>query len=80
MAAQTSFWLDPRLHGGSLVEQFGNRPIYDLHLSRDLKVSHFIARGKWDLPQAALNQLIDIFQLIAGAPHMEAFRTGNLKH
>lgn len=66
--SSTSFWLDPWLPCGQLINKFGSRAAYDLGRGRDILISSFL----WDdgsiTPPRISNQLIEIVDLMAVAP------------
>lgn len=46
---------------GRLLDQFGNRAIYDLGFAENVNVCEFISNGSWNFPAPTSNALIDIF-------------------
>lgn len=69
----TSFWFDPWLPCGRLVDRYGKRPIHDLGLQEGISVASFITEGTWKIPWASSNELMDIFAMInsANQPNVE---------
>lgn len=61
----TKFWLDPWIHPGLvLVEQLGNRTIYDLGLGRNILVSRYISNGQWAFPPPTSGHHMEFWNLI----------------
>lgn len=56
------FWHDHWLPEGRLKDIYGDRAIFYLGMELNILVSHFIAHGRWDLPQLTSGNLITIWQ------------------
>lgn len=64
----TSFWFNLWLPCGRWVDRYGRRPVYDMGMGCDIRVSDFILNNQWSLPTAISICIIDIFELIQAWP------------
>ncbi|KAA0036886.1 zf-RVT domain-containing protein [Cucumis melo var. makuwa] len=57
-------WLDPWLQGGAILEQVGERVLYDAASRREARLSDFIdPNGEWLWPRVSL-ELIDLWERV----------------
>ena len=57
-------WLDPWIQGGSIIQQFGERVIYDVGSRRDVRLADLIGLdGDWRWPHVSM-ELMDIWDMI----------------
>lgn len=61
---KTRFWQDPWLPVGRLIDQYGQRPIYDLGMRADIRASEFICHRCWQLLATLSTELIEIYNMI----------------
>lgn len=67
----SSFWLNPWLPEGKLLDRYSQREVLDLGLERSIKVGAFICQNGWVFPHAASRKITELFNEISTSvqPH-----------